>query len=70
MSTQGTRGPSGGDLASLGLLLAASVLIPMVGGGLLDKLLHTGSVLLFVGLVVGVAAAVAVVYFGYVKRFL
>lgn len=70
MSTQGSTGPSGGDLAGVGLLLAASVLVPLIGGGLLDSVLHTGPLLLFVGLVVGIAAAVAVVYFGYVKRFL
>jgi F0F1-type ATP synthase assembly protein I len=70
MSTQGSNGPSGSDLASLGILLAASVLVPLIGGGLLDKVLHTGSLLLFVGLLVGIAAAVAVVYVGYVKRFL
>lgn len=70
MSTQGSNGPSGSDLAGLGILLAASVLVPLIGGGLLDSVLHTGSLLLFVGLLVGIAAAVAVVYVGYVKRFL
>lgn len=70
MSTQGSDGPSGSDLAGLGILLAASVLVPLIGGGLLDRVLHTGSLLLFVGLLVGIAAAVAVVYVGYVKRFL
>jgi F0F1-type ATP synthase assembly protein I len=54
----------------LGALLAASVLVPLIGGGLLDGVLHTRPLLLFVGLVVGIAAAVAVVYVGYVKRFL
>jgi F0F1-type ATP synthase assembly protein I len=70
MSTQGSDGPSGRDLAGLGLVLAASVLVPLIGGSLLDGALHTGPLLLFVGLVVGIAAAVAVVYVGYVKRFL
>jgi hypothetical protein len=69
MSTKGADGPSGSDLAGIGILLAACVLVPLFGGGLLDRALHTG-VFLFVGLIVGISASVAVVYFGYVKRFL
>jgi hypothetical protein len=70
MSTKGADGPTGSDLAGTGIFLAASFLVPLIGGGLLDGALHTGPVLLFVGFIVGIAAAVAVVYFGYVKRFL
>jgi F0F1-type ATP synthase assembly protein I len=70
MSTKGSDGPSGSDLAGLGVILAASVLVPFFVGGFLDGALHTRPVLQFVGLIVGIAAAVAVVYFGYVKRFL
>jgi nitrate/nitrite transporter NarK len=70
MSPEGAAGPSGSELAGLGLLLAVVILAPLVGGALLDRALHTGSLFLLVGLFVGIAGTVAVVYTRYVKRFL
>lgn len=70
MPPGGAGGPTGSDLASLGLLLAAAVVIPLVLGEVIDRALHTSPIFLLVGLLVGIAAAVAVVYTRYVKRFL
>ena len=70
MPPGGAGGPSGSDLASLGLLLAAAVVIPLVLGEVIDHALRTSPLFLLVGLLVGIAAAVAVVYTRYVKRFL
>ncbi|MBO0688473.1 MAG: AtpZ/AtpI family protein [Candidatus Dormibacteraeota bacterium] len=66
----GSGAPSGGDLAGLGVFLAVAVIVPLILGTVLDRALGTGPLFLLVGLVVGIAAAVAVVYTRYVKRFL
>lgn len=65
----GVRGPSGSELAGLSIFLAASFLIPFVGGLVLDALLHTSPLFLFIGLVVGIGAAIAAVY-GRLRRYL
>jgi F0F1-type ATP synthase assembly protein I len=61
--------PSGGDLVGLAVLLAAAVVIPLVIGVALDAALRTGPLFFLVGLLVGIAAAVAVVYVGFVRRY-
>ncbi|MDR0359144.1 MAG: AtpZ/AtpI family protein [bacterium] len=66
----GSGAPSGGDLLGLGVFLAVAVIVPLILGTVLDRALGTGPLFLLVGLVVGIAAAVAVVYTRYVKRFL
>jgi F0F1-type ATP synthase assembly protein I len=48
--------PSGAELAGLGILLAASFLIPLALGAVLDAALHTGPALLILGLLAGIAA--------------
>ena len=55
------RAPSGGELAGLSIYLAAVVVIPMVAGLVLDNVLHTGPLLFFVGLLIGIVAGIAVV---------
>ena len=50
----------GGDLLSLGLLLAAAVVLPLLGGILLDARAHSSPAGFFAGLIVGIAAATAV----------
>lgn len=60
--TSGGRGPSGAELAGLGLFLAAAFIVPFVGGLAADALLHTSPVFLFAGLVVGIGAAAAGLY--------
>jgi nitrate/nitrite transporter NarK len=70
MSPEGAAGPSGAELAGLGLLLAVVLFLPLVGGALLDRVLHTGSVFLLCGLFVGIAGTVVLFYTRYVKRFL
>lgn len=54
--------PSGAELIGLGALVAAAVVVPLVAGIALDGALHTGPLLLFVGLAVGVIGATGAVY--------
>jgi F0F1-type ATP synthase assembly protein I len=55
------RAPSGGELAGLSVYLAAAVVIPLVAGLVIDNFLHTGPLLFFIGLLIGIAAGIAVV---------
>jgi F0F1-type ATP synthase assembly protein I len=70
MASSPSQGPTGAELAGLGVVLAAAFVVPFVLGIVLDGALHTSPLFLFAGLVVGIAAAVAVVYTRYVKRYL
>jgi F0F1-type ATP synthase assembly protein I len=63
------RAPSGGELAGLGVFLAAAVVLPLLIGAVLDNVIHTAPLLLFVGLVIGIVAGGAVVYSRF-KRYL
>lgn len=65
----GSQGPTGAELAGLGLFLAAAFLVPFVAGLALDALLRTSPLLLFIGLLVGIAAAATGLY-GRLKRYL
>jgi F0F1-type ATP synthase assembly protein I len=65
-----STGPSGAELAGLGMALAAAVVVPMVLGYLVDGALRTSPLFLFVGLAVGIIAAVALVYTRYVTRYM
>ncbi|HYM49794.1 MAG TPA: AtpZ/AtpI family protein [Candidatus Limnocylindrales bacterium] len=65
----GKRGPTGSELAGLSIFLASAFILPFVGGLALDAFLHTSPVFLFVGLVVGIAAATVGLY-GRLKRYL
>ncbi len=58
----GNRGPSGAELAGLGLFLAAVVVLPLLGGILIDNLLQRSPLFLFIGLLIGIMAGVTVVY--------
>jgi len=49
-------GPSGADMAGIGLYFAAAALLPILGGAFLDSRLHTAPVLVIVGLFVGLVA--------------
>ena len=53
----GNRGPSGAELAGLGLFLAAAFIVPFLAGLALDAILRTSPLFLFLGLVAGIAAA-------------
>ena len=59
MTPPSTAGPTGADLAGIGIFFAASVLLPLLGGVALDNWLHTAPVFVLVGLVVGLAAGAA-----------
>jgi F0F1-type ATP synthase assembly protein I len=69
MASSPGHGPSGAELIGLGVLLAASFVVPIVLGVLLDGALRTSPVFLFVGLAAGILAAIGVVYARYVKRY-
>jgi hypothetical protein len=59
VSSKGSLGgPRGTELVGLGIFLAAAFLVPFMAGLALDALMRTSPLLLFVGLVVGIAAAV------------
>jgi F0F1-type ATP synthase assembly protein I len=69
MPLSSSEGPSSGELASLGVYLAAAVLLPLLGGIALDGAFKSAPVFLFVGLGVGIVAAVAGFYVR-LKRYL
>ena len=50
------------ELLGLGFLLAAAVVVPLVLGLVADAILHRAPAFFFIGLFLGVAAAVATVY--------
>ncbi len=57
-----TDSPSPGELAGLGILLAVSVLLPLIGGLVVDSRLGTAPFGVIVGMLLGIVAAVGVVY--------
>lgn len=57
-----SQGPSGADMAGIGIYFAAAVLLPLLGGVALDRVFNTAPVFVLVGLVVGLAAGGAAVY--------
>ena len=69
MASSPSQGPTGAELAGLGVALAAAFVVPFLLGVVLDGALRTSPLFLFVGLLVGIGAAVAVVYTRYVKRY-
>jgi F0F1-type ATP synthase assembly protein I len=48
--------PTGSDLAGIGLYLAGAVLLPLIGGVLLDNVFHSAPVFVLIGLFVGLVA--------------
>jgi F0F1-type ATP synthase assembly protein I len=63
------QGPSGLELLGLAVLLAAAVVVPLVLGLAIDSAAHSGPTFFFIGLFLGVVAAVATVYTRF-KRYL
>src|SRR5258706_9374029 len=59
MAPNSSPGPTGADMAGIGIYLAAAVLLPIVGGVALDKALNTAPVFVLVGLFVGLVAGAA-----------
>lgn len=51
-----STGPTGADMAGIGIYFAASVLLPLLAGVAVDRWLKTAPVFVLVGLVVGLAA--------------
>ncbi len=56
MARPSRSGPTGGDMAGIGVYFAASVLLPLLAGVGLDSWLHTGPVFVLIGLFVGLVA--------------
>jgi F0F1-type ATP synthase assembly protein I len=56
------RAPSGGELVGLGVFLAAAVVLPLLIGAVLDSVIHTAPLFLFLGLLLGIVAGGAMVY--------
>jgi len=56
------QGPDGAELAGIGMYFAASVLIPIAIGALLDSRFHTAPWLVLLGLFVGLAAGAAAMW--------
>jgi F0F1-type ATP synthase assembly protein I len=52
------------------MALAAAVVVPMFLGLVLDSALHTSPLFVFVGLAVGIIAAVALVWARYIRRYM
>ena len=69
MRPGGRDAPSGMELAGLGVLVAAAVVVPLIVGMALDGALRTGPGFLFGGLAVGIVAAGVTVYTRF-KRYL
>jgi F0F1-type ATP synthase assembly protein I len=63
MAPSSNSGPTPGDLAGLGVYLAAVVLLPLFGGLALDNVLHKAPLFVLVGLFVGLAAGAAGLWF-------
>jgi F0F1-type ATP synthase assembly protein I len=63
------QGPSGMELLGLAVLLAAAVVVPLVIGLVIDSAAHSAPTFLFIGLFLGVVAAIATVYTRF-KRYL
>ena len=59
MAPTSSPGPTGADLAGLGVYLAAVVLLPLLGGVALDSAWHTAPLFVLIGLFVGLAAGAA-----------
>lgn len=70
MARPSSSGPTGAELAGLGMALAAAVVLPMVLGYVADSALNTSPLFVFVGLALGIIATVALVYTRYVKRYM
>ena len=57
-----SQGPSGADMAGVGIYFAAAALLPILGGVALDGALHTSPLFVLVGLFVGLVAGGTAIY--------
>ena len=62
MAPTSNSSPSVGDLAGMGMYLAAVILLPLLGGVWVDSRWHTAPVFVLIGLFVGLAAGAAGVW--------
>ena len=57
-----SQGPSGADMAGVGIYFAAAALLPILGGVALDRLFDSSPVFVLIGLVVGLVAGGAAIW--------
>jgi len=57
-----SRSPSGAELAGLGAVLCAAIVLPLLGGIRLDSALNSSPAGLLAGLLLGIVAASATVF--------
>lgn len=57
-----SQGPSGADMAGVGIYFAAATLLPILGGVALDGLFHSSPVFVLIGLFVGLVAGGAAIW--------
>ncbi len=62
MAPPPSAGPTGADMAGIGIYLAAAVLLPLLGGVALDKVFNTAPVFVLLGLLVGLVAGGAAIW--------
>jgi F0F1-type ATP synthase assembly protein I len=57
-----TQGPTGADMAGVGIYFAGAALLPILGGVALDGWFHSSPVFVLIGLFVGLAAGGAAIW--------
>jgi F0F1-type ATP synthase assembly protein I len=57
-----SQGPTGADMAGVGIYFAAAALLPILGGVALDGLFHSSPVFVLIGLFVGLVAGGAAIW--------
>ena len=57
-----TQGPTGADMAGVGIYFAGAALLPILGGVALDGWLHSSPVFVLIGLLVGLVAGGAAIW--------
>jgi ATP synthase protein I len=62
MARPSSPGPTGADMAGIGIYFAGAALLPIIGGVFLDGVFHTSPVFVIIGLVVGLAAGGAAIW--------
>lgn len=57
-----SQGPTGADMAGVGIYFAGAALLPILGGVALDGWFHSSPVFVLIGLVVGLVAGGAAIW--------
>jgi len=57
-----SQGPTGADMAGVGIYFAVAALLPILGGVALDGVFHSSPVFVLIGLFVGLVAGGAAIW--------